>query len=123
MTTFSEGRERNLALGIWGAASGSGAAAGVLLGGVLTSYLDWSWIFFINIPVGIAVMALTPFLLAESRSEVGHRHFDLMASSSSSSTRRPRTRHRSRRRDRAVASYSGGRLARSAARSKSPCLL
>jgi EmrB/QacA subfamily drug resistance transporter len=77
MTTFSEGRERNLALGIWGAASGSGAAAGVLLGGVLTSYLDWSWIFFINIPVGVAVMALTPFLLAESRAEVGHRHFDL----------------------------------------------
>jgi EmrB/QacA subfamily drug resistance transporter len=77
MTTFSEGRERNVALGIWGAASGSGAAAGVLLGGVLTSYLNWSWIFFINIPVGVAVMALTPFLLAESRSEVGHRHFDL----------------------------------------------
>ena len=77
MTTFSEGRERNLALGIWGAASGSGAAAGVLLGGVLTSYLHWSWIFFINIPVGLAVMALTPWLLAESRAEVGHRHFDL----------------------------------------------
>jgi EmrB/QacA subfamily drug resistance transporter len=77
MTTFSEGRERNLALGIWGAASGSGAAAGVLLGGVLTSYLDWSWIFFINVPVGLAVMALTPWLLDESRAEVGHRHFDL----------------------------------------------
>jgi EmrB/QacA subfamily drug resistance transporter len=77
MTTFREGRERNLALGIWGAASGSGAAAGVLLGGVLTSYLDWSWIFFINVPVGIAVMALTPWLLDESRAEVGHRHFDL----------------------------------------------
>jgi EmrB/QacA subfamily drug resistance transporter len=77
MTTFSEGRERNLALGIWGAASGSGAAAGVLLGGVLTSYLDWSWIFFINVPVGIAVMALTPWLLDESRAAVGHRHFDL----------------------------------------------
>jgi EmrB/QacA subfamily drug resistance transporter len=77
MTTFSEGRERNMALGIWGAASGSGAAAGVLLGGVLTSYLNWSWIFFINIPVGVAVMALTPFLLGESRAEVGHRHFDL----------------------------------------------
>ncbi len=77
MTTFREGRERNLALGIWGAASGSGAAAGVLLGGVLTSYLDWSWIFFINIPVGLAVMALTPWLLAESRAQVGHRHFDV----------------------------------------------
>src|SRR6266542_4097393 len=49
-TTFREGRERNLALGIWGAASGSGGAAGVLLGGALTSALSWSWIFFINIP-------------------------------------------------------------------------
>jgi EmrB/QacA subfamily drug resistance transporter len=77
MTTFREGRERNLALGIWGAASGSGAAAGVLLGGLLTSYLDWSWIFFINIPVGLAVMALTPWLLAESRADVAHRHFDV----------------------------------------------
>src|SRR5438128_798472 len=51
-TTFQEGRERNLALGIWGAASGSGGAAGVLLGGVLTSSISWSWIFFINVPVG-----------------------------------------------------------------------
>src|SRR6476660_3337595 len=49
MTTFAEGRERNRALGIYGAASGSGAAAGVLLGGVITSYFGWSWIFFINV--------------------------------------------------------------------------
>src|SRR6185295_19360882 len=75
-TTFREGRERNLALGIWGAASGSGGAAGVLLGGVLTSYLGWSWIFFINVPVGLAVVALSPAFLAESRSELPHRHFD-----------------------------------------------
>src|SRR6185312_17187504 len=67
-TTFDEGRERNVALGIWGAASGSGGAAGVLLGGVLTSYLGWSWIFFINVPVGLAVVALSPAFLAESRS-------------------------------------------------------
>ena len=67
MTTFSEGRDRNIALGIYGAASGSGAAAGVLLGGVLTSYLSWSWIFFINVPVGIAAIAVTPWLLRESR--------------------------------------------------------
>src|SRR6476661_4677246 len=66
-TTFREGRERNLALGIWGAASGSGGAAGVLLGGALTSSLGWSWIFFINVPVGILVLAVTPWLLRESR--------------------------------------------------------
>ena len=77
MTTFAEGRERNLALGIYGAASGSGAAAGVLLGGILTSYLHWSWIFFINVPVGVAAIALAPVLLRESRADLAHRHFDL----------------------------------------------
>jgi EmrB/QacA subfamily drug resistance transporter len=77
MTTFAEGRERNLALGIYGAASGSGAAAGVLLGGVLTSYFGWSWIFFVNVPVGVAAIALAPYLLRESRADVAHRHFDL----------------------------------------------
>src|SRR5229473_2042863 len=76
-TTFQEGRERNLALGIWGAASGSGGAAGVLLGGVLTSAFSWSWIFFINIPVGAVVLALTPLLLRESRADLDHRHFDV----------------------------------------------
>jgi EmrB/QacA subfamily drug resistance transporter len=77
MTSFAEGRERNLALGIYGAASGSGAAAGVLLGGVLTSYLSWSWIFFVNVPVGIAAALLAPVLLRESRPDLGHRHFDV----------------------------------------------
>jgi MFS family permease len=77
MTTFAEGRERNLALGIWGAVSGGGGAAGVLLGGVLTSYLNWTWIFFINIPVGAVVVGLTPFLLHESRVESAHRRFDV----------------------------------------------
>src|SRR3954453_14070536 len=81
-TTFREGRERNLALGIWGAASGSGAAAGVLLGGALTSALSWSWIFFINVPAGIAVLALTPFLLRESKAELTHRHFDTAGAAS-----------------------------------------
>ena len=75
-TTFAEGRERNIALGVWGAVSGSGAAAGVLLGGFLTSSLAWSWIFFINVPVGIALIAVSPFLLKESRAELGHRTFD-----------------------------------------------
>ena len=82
MTTFAEGRERNLALGIYGAASGSGAAAGVLLGGLLTSYLSWSWIFFINVPVGVAAIALTPLLLRESRADLPHRHFDLAGATS-----------------------------------------
>src|SRR4051794_40194245 len=78
MTTFAEGRERNLALGIYGAASGSGAAAGVLLGGLLTSSLSWSWIFFVNVPVGIAAIALAPVLLDESRAALAHRHFDAL---------------------------------------------
>jgi EmrB/QacA subfamily drug resistance transporter len=82
MTTFAEGRERNRALGIYGAASGSGAAAGVLLGGVITSYLGWSWIFFINVPVGLAAIALTPFLLRDSRAELPHRHFDVAGAAS-----------------------------------------
>ena len=82
MTTFAEGRERNVALGIYGAASGSGAAAGVLLGGVLTSYLSWSWIFFINVPVGVAAIVLTPVLLRESRAELRHRHFDVAGATS-----------------------------------------
>jgi EmrB/QacA subfamily drug resistance transporter len=67
MTTFSEGKERNIALGVWGAVGGFGAAAGVLLGGVFTDLLSWEWIFFLNIPVGITALALAPFLLGESR--------------------------------------------------------
>src|SRR5206468_3555973 len=70
MMTFAEGRERNLALGIYGAASGTGGAAGVLLGGVLTSYLSWSWIFFVNVPVGVGAALLAPVLLRESRPEL-----------------------------------------------------
>jgi EmrB/QacA subfamily drug resistance transporter len=75
-TTFEEGRERNLALGVWGAASGSGGAAGVLLGGVLTSAFGWSWIFFVNIPVGVLLLVLAPVLVRESRAALNHRHFD-----------------------------------------------
>jgi EmrB/QacA subfamily drug resistance transporter len=66
-TTFAEGRERNIALGVWGAVGGFGAAAGVLLGGVLTEALSWEWIFFVNIPVGVAAFVLAPVLLTESR--------------------------------------------------------
>jgi EmrB/QacA subfamily drug resistance transporter len=66
VTTFTEGRERNIALGAWGAVGGFGAAAGVLFGGILTDLLSWEWIFFVNIPVGLAGLALTPVLLSES---------------------------------------------------------
>src|SRR5215212_11449162 len=74
-TTFTEGRERNIALGVWGAVGGFGGAAGVLLGGVLTDALSWSWIFFVNIPIGAAALALTPILLRESR-DASVRSFD-----------------------------------------------
>jgi EmrB/QacA subfamily drug resistance transporter len=66
-TTFEEGSERNKALGIWGAIGGSGAAAGVLFGGILTKYAGWEWIFFVNVPVGALVLALTRPLVRESR--------------------------------------------------------
>src|SRR4051812_3180421 len=72
-TTFEEGRERNKALGIWGAVAGSGGAVGVLLGGVLTSAFSWPWIFFVNVPVGAAVVALRPPLLRESRARLSDR--------------------------------------------------
>src|SRR5213078_4183195 len=81
-TTFPEGKERNFALGIWGAVSGSGGAAGVLLGGALTSAFSWSWIFFINIPVGLTVLAVTPWLLRESRAALDHRYFDTAGAAS-----------------------------------------
>jgi EmrB/QacA subfamily drug resistance transporter len=66
-TTFVEGRERNIALGVWGAVGGFGAVAGLLMGGVLTDTVGWEWIFFVNVPVGVAALALTPRLLSESR--------------------------------------------------------
>jgi EmrB/QacA subfamily drug resistance transporter len=75
-TTFEEGAERNKALGIWGALGGSGAAVGVLLGGILVKYLGWEWIFFVNVPVGALVFALTQPVVPESRADLGHRRFD-----------------------------------------------
>jgi EmrB/QacA subfamily drug resistance transporter len=77
MTTFREGRERNTALGIWGAIGASGGTAGVLLGGILTDTIGWEWIFFLNVPVAAAVIAVAPVLLRESRADAGHRRFDL----------------------------------------------
>src|ERR671930_454966 len=66
-TTFTEGKDRNAALGAWGAVGAFGAVAGVLLGGILTDALSWEWIFFVNVPVGLVGFVLAPFLLKESR--------------------------------------------------------
>jgi EmrB/QacA subfamily drug resistance transporter len=71
VATFQEGRERNIALGAWGAVGGVGAAFGVLLGGVLVDFLSWEWIFFVNVPVGVAALILTPVLLSESLDKHG----------------------------------------------------
>jgi EmrB/QacA subfamily drug resistance transporter len=75
-TLFAEGPERNKALGIWGALGGSGAAVGVLAGGVLTEYAGWEWIFFVNVPVGAAVLALTLPLVPETTARTHHRSYD-----------------------------------------------
>jgi len=74
--TFTEGAERNKALGIWGALGGSGAAVGVLLGGILTKYAGWEWIFFVNVPVGALLAALAPRIVRESRVDAAERHYD-----------------------------------------------
>jgi EmrB/QacA subfamily drug resistance transporter len=73
---FRDGAERNKALGAWGAVAGSAAAAGVLLGGILTDGLGWQWVLWVNVPVSLVALALTPGLIPESRSEATTRHFD-----------------------------------------------
>jgi EmrB/QacA subfamily drug resistance transporter len=77
MTLFREGAERNKALGIWGAVAGSGGAAGAILGGILTDVFSWEAVLYVNIPVGIAAVALAPRLLPEGRDLGGIRSFDL----------------------------------------------
>ena len=62
---------------MWGAVAGSGAAAGVLLGGVLTSGLGWRSVLFVNVPIGIAAILVTPRLIAERRGDTARRRFDL----------------------------------------------
>ena len=76
-TTFAEGAERNRALGVWGAVAGAGGAAGVLLGGILTDGINWRWVLFVNVPIGIAAALLGPRLLVESRADGEGRSFDL----------------------------------------------
>jgi EmrB/QacA subfamily drug resistance transporter len=75
--TFKDGAERNKALGVWGAVAGSGGAAGVLLGGVLTEYVGWEWVLWVNVPIGILAAAIAPSLIAETKSESETRHFDV----------------------------------------------
>ncbi|CAN5407789.1 DHA2 family efflux MFS transporter permease subunit [soil metagenome] len=77
ITTFKEGKERAKALSVWGAVAAGGAAAGVLLGGVLTQYLDWRWNFFVNIPVGIAVFTAAWLYVPESKADLDHKKLDL----------------------------------------------
>src|SRR4029077_4213350 len=75
-TTFTEGSERNKALGIWGALGGIGATAAWLIGGPLVDGPGWRWIFFINIPVGLAALALSPVLVRDSRAALTRRSYD-----------------------------------------------
>jgi EmrB/QacA subfamily drug resistance transporter len=77
MTLFTEGSERNKALGVWGAVAGSGGAAGVILGGVLTEWLGWEAVLYVNVPIGLAAAFLAPRLLPEGREAAGTRSFDV----------------------------------------------
>jgi len=77
-TTFKEGTQRNRALGIWGAVAAGGFAAGVLLGGILTDTLSWRWVMFVNVPIGIIAIALTPMLLTESRATPVSQEIDFL---------------------------------------------
>ncbi|MET8154537.1 MFS transporter [Actinoplanes sp. NPDC049668] len=74
--TFAEGAPRNKALGAWGAVSGIASVAGVILGGLLTEGPGWRWIFFVNVPIGVALAALAPLVVAESRAQERRRSFD-----------------------------------------------
>ena len=75
--TFSEGQERNRALGILGAVGGTSASVGVIASGLLTDGPGWRWVFFINIPIGIALISFATVFLAADRAERGTRNFDV----------------------------------------------
>jgi EmrB/QacA subfamily drug resistance transporter len=75
--TFAPGRERNLALGVWGALAGLGGTAGVVLGGLLVDQLGWEWIFFVNVPIAVVAAVTAPFVVRESRDAGAPRRFDV----------------------------------------------
>ena len=74
--SFEEGSERNKALGVLGAIAGSGAAIGVLLGGILTEYVGWEWVFFVNVPIGVGALFFVRRFVRESKAPGLARHFD-----------------------------------------------
>ncbi|MBB6693516.1 MFS transporter [Cohnella xylanilytica] len=76
MSNFEEGAERNRAMGVWASMGGVGLSLGLLLGGVLTSYVGWEWTFFVNVPVALAAIVLSPVALAESKVPSGKKHYD-----------------------------------------------
>ncbi|MGI8507395.1 MAG: MFS transporter, partial [Solirubrobacteraceae bacterium] len=76
-TTFTDGEQRTKALGVWSAIAAGGAAIGLLMGGVLTDIASWRWVFFVNVPVGVATVALALRYVAESRLDVARRSFDV----------------------------------------------
>ena len=76
MNMFAEGADRNKALGLWGAIGASGATVGLVTGGLLTRYVGWEYIFYLNVPIGLAAMALAPRVVPESRLETTRRHYD-----------------------------------------------
>jgi EmrB/QacA subfamily drug resistance transporter len=76
-TSFREGEQRTKALAVWGAIAAGGAAVGLLLGGVLTEFLSWPWVFFVNVPIGVAVIVAAFRLVPESRNTAQTRHFDV----------------------------------------------
>jgi len=81
-TTFREGSERNRALSIWGAVAAGGFATGVLLGGILTDWLNWRWVMFVNVPIGIAAVGFSPLVLSESREQTTTQQIDLAGAAS-----------------------------------------
>ena len=81
MNMFEEGAERNKALGLWGGIGAAGATVGLIAGGLLTRYVGWEYIFFLNLPIGIAVLLLAPRIVPESRVEAVRRRFDVLGAS------------------------------------------